>query len=864
MKFSYTNDFKWERLPEALLDAIRQKDVVLPLSPTQDLIKKHRKTIDDHFWSKYKSSAIEIVLELASMGIGSGNPSEYNNPVDYLKTCRTSKTLIKLYLKTIRKIGRGDKTMEELNSSFNINLDTANMPDEKPFNFQQDAIDKLTAYYNSDQKEPNVEKLGWKPALLVMPTGSGKTMTAMWFLLDKLVKNGYKVLWLTHRDLLLEQAADTATWLSKIAETQKFRNLKGRIISGLHCTAATASFTSDDIIFYSIQTLGRNLDKLDFMLKGVDKDKFIVVIDEAHHTPMYTYRKTLELLKEKLPGFKLLGLTATPYRLVYTQLTVLNNIYNSNYFSCITMSELINKKFLATPHPETVHTDIDFSEALTDEEIQRLYNNRELTDEVIQKVVESKKRNKAILDQYLQNKEKYKKTIIFAVNQIHAETLSKELQEKGIRSDYVISDSSMHNKSIIDKFKKNELDVLVNVQILTEGSDIPDVKTVFLTRPTQSESLLLQMIGRALRGPMMNGTDIAYIVDFNDKWPTFQKWLNPKFLLEQEERENIQPTPPKPGKIASIPWDVINEAYSKLNNPNFDVNSLSSLPHGWYSLDHEDEFGEVRSLLVYDNARTSFDIIEKDYNWIIENNANVKMVFDKYFTDTWDPVPSDRELLALINFILKEHKFPTYYKFEERDQVADARIYAEKLVNDNIPPREQKLKIQEVYQNYPIIEQIYGEFNEFFNFVMKYYNVLVNPPEVQVDKPAKTEPLSVKPTKRLTPGPKYDLNMLFSKVVSEMFNGKLNKPASIAWSTRTFKGIWGYFRSSDRKLIINCRLDSPDIPQNVVEFVLYHELLHSDGIMNHNKAFKELEHKFPNWQECEHFLATIYEKFLIE
>jgi hypothetical protein len=528
------------------------------------------------------------------------------------------------------------------------------------------------------------------------------------------------------------------------------------------------------------------------------------------------------------------------------------------------MSELINKKFLATPHPETVHTDIDFSQALTEEEIKKMYNNKDLTDEVVQKVVESKKRNKAILDQYLLNKDKYKKTIIFAVNQIHAETLTKELQEKGIRTDYVISESSIHNKNIIDKFKKNELDVLVNVQILTEGSDIPDVKTVFLTRPTQSESLLLQMIGRALRGPMMNGTDIAYIVDFNDKWPTFQKWLNPKFLLEQEERENIQPEPPKPGKIASIPWDVINDAYSKLNNPDFEVNSLSSLPHGWYSLDHDDEYGVVTSLLVYDNARASFDILEKDYKWIIENNANVKMVFDKYFTDTWDPVPSDHELLALIKFIIREGKFPTYFKFEERDQVADARIYAQLLYNDNILPKDQKMKIQEVYQNKPIIEQIYGEFNEFFNFVMKYYNTFVNPPDNQVDRPVKPELPLVKPTKRLTPGPRYSLNLLFEKIEKDMFDGKLNKPATIAWSTRSFQRVWGYFRPSDRKLIMNCNLDSPDIPQYVVEFVLYHELLHADGHMNHNKSFKDLEHKFPNWQECEHFLATIHENYLIE
>lgn len=71
---------------------------------------------------------------------------------------------------------------------------------------------------------------------------------------------------------------------------------------------------------------------------------------------------------------------------------------------------------------------------------------------------------------------------------------------------------------MLTQFKNDELDVLINVRMLTEGTDVPSVKTVFLTRQTTSSILLTQMIGRALRGPMFGGTADAHIVSFIDNW----------------------------------------------------------------------------------------------------------------------------------------------------------------------------------------------------------------------------------------------------------------------------------------------------------------------------------------------------------
>jgi len=74
------------------------------------------------------------------------------------------------------------------------------------------------------------------------------------------------------------------------------------------------------------------------------------------------------------------------------------------------------------------------------------------------------------------------------------------------------------NAEILEEFRLNKFPVLINVQMLTEGTDLPDVHTVFLTRQTTSQILLTQMVGRALRGPRAGGTKEAHLVFFIDNW----------------------------------------------------------------------------------------------------------------------------------------------------------------------------------------------------------------------------------------------------------------------------------------------------------------------------------------------------------
>jgi superfamily II DNA or RNA helicase len=149
----------------------------------------------------------------------------------------------------------------------------------------------------------------------------------------------------------------------------------------------------------------------------------------------------------------------------------------------------------------------------------------------MERMAKTTKRNVLIARTYTERRAEFVKTLIFALNSTHCISLCEELIKQGIRCDYIYC-AHPGNEDKISRFRKKDgdLDVLVNINIMTEGSDVPDIQTVFLTRPTSSDVLLMQMIGRGMRGVGCEGTKTVNIVDFNDVWGSFTNWLNPKFV----------------------------------------------------------------------------------------------------------------------------------------------------------------------------------------------------------------------------------------------------------------------------------------------------------------------------------------------
>lgn len=282
----------------------------------------------------------------------------------------------------------------------------------------------------------------------------------------------------------------------------------------------------------SIQSLYRNKSALKVLLKR----KVMIVVDGAHHTYAPSYREVISYVMKSRKNTKLIGLTATPVRAYEDASRALMKLFDNNVVYKISMSELIAREILSDPNIVSVDTGEDFESGITESEAELFRKYEELSESVVKRIAESKPRNRVIIKQYLEHQEEYGKTLIFALNVIHCRLLKEELEKAGVKVGAVYSGNEKNTETIND-FKAGRIDVLVNVNIMTEGTDVPDTETVFLTRPTQSEGLLMQMVGRGMRGKAAGGTDKVNLVDFHDKWEVFNKWLNLKFVLGKEDEE---------------------------------------------------------------------------------------------------------------------------------------------------------------------------------------------------------------------------------------------------------------------------------------------------------------------------------------
>ena len=164
---------------------------------------------------------------------------------------------------------------------------------------------------------------------------------------------------------------------------------------------------------------------------------------------------------------------------------------------------------------------------------------------------------------------------------------------------------------------------------------------------------------------------------------------------------------------------------------------------------------------------------------------------------------------------------------------------------------------EDAYNNYPLAEELYGTWE---NYVSKVFNFYIYKNKQPVYGNRVTElPDEQIPFDR---NPYYNLDELVQEVKDEMFHGIYEGVSSIRWTDKAYKCYYGCYFYRDNSIVINCVLNSKDVPREVVKFVIYHELLHRDYI-HHDKAFREQEQKYKNYEECEYFLHGCMGKFEI-
>ena len=307
-----------------------------------------------------------------------------------------------------------------------------------------------------------------RSVMVQMPTGTGKTVVLAELVKRLKMKNeGLKILIVAHRRELVEQ---------------------------IKATIKRMKMDSRNITVESIQTISRRIDALDFIPS-------LVVIDEAHHALAKTYK----MMWDAWPDARFLGLTATPCRL--------NGKGFTDLFDVLVQSEdiptFIKEKWLST---------YDFVSIKSDGVTQRFLNSlqkRGADGDYQNKEMDMLLNKRPSIERLYQSFEEYgkdRKGIVYAINISHAKKIMELYQEHGIKAVAIDSKTPVAERQAdIEAFKNGDIQVLVNVDIFSEGFDCPDVEFVQLARPTLSLAKYLQMVGRGLR--VAKGKKNCVIID---------------------------------------------------------------------------------------------------------------------------------------------------------------------------------------------------------------------------------------------------------------------------------------------------------------------------------------------------------------
>ena len=581
------------------------------------------------------------------------------------------------------------------------------------YEHQEEAIRKLDA----------MDKRGPFRTLLVLPTGGGKTLTAAYWLLRNAVDQNKKILWLAHRHLLLEQAAEA---FARNAYTDTMVNrtvFNYRIISGMHDKPVHIQKT-DRILIASKDSMIRSLDKLKNWLNG---EEIYLVIDEAHHAVAKSYKKIIQYVADHTKSMKLLGLTATPFRTSEDEQGALKQVFTDDIVYKTDLDTLIKKGILATPTFIDCNTNIQFTEHLGVQALKSIENLDTLPENIANDIADNKERNRIIVEEYLHNYEKYGQTIVFALNKVHAIALNKLFNEKGkaygIRSEFIISEvqdmitgitiSNADNERKIEAYRNGEIQVLINVNILTEGTDLPKTHTVFLTRPTVSTTLMTQMVGRALRGLKAGGTKEAYIVSFVDDWNDKIAWVNPETLTEAEYHEKETLAETQKQQIRLIAISKIEE-FARMADAAVDTSALDStpaielIPLGMYMLSTLECNHQI---LVYNSTQNAYQSLIRDLPNLMEHygiegetipeetlDDMTEHCFQSYFDENMIPSCNRNDIEHLLKFYAQKAVAPLFVTIDEMERKKlDVSEIAKKIYDEDMRRSEKNAYIQSLW-----------------------------------------------------------------------------------------------------------------------------------------------------------------------
>lgn len=610
--------------------------------------------------------------------------------------------------------------------------------------FPKKGTNTRTPYEHQKKAMEALDKMNQEPSyntLVVLPTGGGKTYTASMWLLKNAIDKKKKILWIAHRQMLLNQAAESFQKFAYAEVVPHISSFCFRIVSGASSHDRTSDIrSSDNLLIVSKDSIGRNIERLDCWLKG-EKELYLIV-DEAHHSTAKTYRKVIDYVKAKIPNLKLIGLTATPFRTAEEEQGLLAKIYTDGISNGqvvhsdvgityqIGLKELINRQILAKPIFESFYTDEEYGDSLGFDAWESIQHLDVLPDEVAQQMADSAARNKLIVETYKAKQDEYGQTILFAVNVVHAIQLTSLFKKAGIKADFIVSSvkdaitgvtiSREDNEIKLDNYRNGKLQVLINVNILTEGVDLPKTKTVFLARPTVSSILMTQMVGRALRGTAAGGTSIAYIVSFVDYWNEHIAWVNPESLFDGNNDFQDNDFERAKRDLRMIAISKIEEFAAILDDA-VDTTALEKVPFekripvGMYAFTYLEENGMDHSyqVMVYDSTQDAYKNLmdalpslfksfgaTEEYLTETQIDEMEAQCRDSFFCGEMIPPYERKDILNILKYYAQYEAVPKFYTFDEVDRSKlDVSKIAQHIWDEDMGERKRTEYIDSLWES---------------------------------------------------------------------------------------------------------------------------------------------------------------------
>jgi len=345
--------------------------------------------------------------------------------------------------------------------------------------YQQRTIDQLYVWFEAGNRG--------NPCL-VLPTGSGKS-----HIIAALCKDALQS-WPETRILMLTHVREL---ISQNAEKMRFHWPNAPL--GVYSAGLRQKELGEPITFAGIQSVRTKAKEIGH----VD----LVIIDEAHlvsHKDEGGYRTLLSDIYRTNPNVRVIGLTASPYRLGHGYITDKPAIFDA-LIQPTSIEELIHKGFLSTLRSKMTRTKL---------EVDGVHKRGgEYIEAELQAAVDTTDKNRLVAAEIVRLGHNRKSWLVFCAGVAHAQHIAEALNNEGITTECVTGDTPSNERDrILTDFKAGRITALTNANVLTTGFDAPGIDLIAMLRPTMSPGLYVQMAGRGLR--IADGKTDCLVLDF--------------------------------------------------------------------------------------------------------------------------------------------------------------------------------------------------------------------------------------------------------------------------------------------------------------------------------------------------------------